>query len=542
MKNRANIFPDKLQPDSRKKRSVPGVLAFSLAAILAGLLWSAGVRADSGFSLANLAAKAQDEASRPYSDPKNSVPEFLLKLTYDQWRDIRFKGERTVWRAEKLPFQVQFFHPGFYYNRTELINIINKGSITNIPFSPDLFDYGANQFKDKIPSGLGFAGIRILYPLNKKDQYDDVTVFLGASYFRAVAKNQVYGLSARGLAIDTGLDSGEEFPFFKEFWIEKPKADAKDITIFALLDSKRITGAYRFSIHPGVKTDMQVEGKLFRRENIQNIGIAPLTSMFFYGENSNQRPVDDFRPEVHDSDGLHMVNGSGEVIWRPLINPEHLFINSFQTSHIKAFGLLQRDLNFDHYQDQETRYDSRPSALVLPEGDWGTGHVELVQIPSKEEKNDNIVAYWIFDQIPAKDQPIAFKYTLRWYTPTKDPNGLGRVIATRNAAGKTDGSRMVLVDFKGGKLDKLPARLPSEAPIEAVINVSDDGEIIEHQLFRIEATDSWRLVFQVRRKKTESIAESLAIPIINRPPLELRAYLTQDKTLLTETWSYALWP
>ncbi len=542
-----NIFPDGSKPDFaaeslRKRRKMLRILCFSLAATLSCLLCSVEVRADSGFSLADVAAKAQDEASRAYSDPKKSVPDFLLKLTYDQWRDIRFKGEQTLWRAEKLPFQVQFFHPGFYYNRTEKINIIDEDAIKIFPFSPELFDYGANQFKDKIPADLGFAGLRILYPLNKKDQLDDVAVFLGASYFRAVAKNQGYGISARGLAIDTGLDSGEEFPFFKEFWIKKPNSNAKDITIYALLDSKRITGAYRFSIHPGEKTVMQVECKLFRREDIQKIGIAPLTSMFFYGENSNQRPVDDFRPEVHDSDGLHIINGSDEVIWRPLINPEHLFINSFQTNHITAFGLLQRDLNFDHYQDQETRYDSRPSALVVPDGDWEAGHVELVQIPSKEEKNDNIVAYWISDRVPAKDQPITFKYSLRWYTPTKDTDGLGRVIATRNAAGRADGSRKVLVDFKGGKLDKLPAQLPSDAPIKAVINAGKDGEIIEHQLFRIEPTASWRLVFQVRRKNNESIAESLAIPIINRPPIELRAYLTQGKTVLTETLSYALWP
>ena len=388
-----------------------------------------------------MVAKAQEEATRSYAEPKESVPDFLLKLNYDQWRDIRFKGEQTLWRGENLPFQVQFFHPGFYYNRTEIINIIDEDGIKTFPFSPELFDYGANQFKEKIPTDLGFAGLRILYPLNIKDQPDDVAVFLGASYFRAVAKNQAYGLSARGLAIDTGSDSGEEFPFFKEFWIEKPKANAKDITLYALLDSKRITGAYKFSITPGEKTNMLVEGKLFQREDIQKIGIAPLTSMFFYGENSNQRPVDDFRPEIHDSDGLGIVNGSGEVIWRPLINPEHLFINSFQTNHITAFGLLQRDRNFDHYQDQETRYDSRPSALVVPDGDWGAGHVELVQIPSQEEKNDNIVAYWIFNQLPAKEQPIVFKYTLSWYTPTEDPDGLGRVIATRTAAGKSDDLR-----------------------------------------------------------------------------------------------------
>jgi glucans biosynthesis protein len=517
-------------------------LSLCLTAGLTGPLWDAEVHADSGFSLNDVVAKAKDQSAQPFSEPEKRVPDFLLDLSYDQWRDIRFKEEKTLWRAQKLPFEVQFFHPGFSYNRTVSINTIGNDGVKSFPFSSDLFDFGKNKFREKIPSDFGFAGFRILYPLHKKKQPDDITVFLGASYFRAVAKNQVYGLSARGLAIDTGLDSGEEFPYFKEFWIEKPGVKAQEITIYALLDSKRITGAYRFSIRPGEKTDMLVEGQLFRREDIQKIGIAPLTSMFFYGENINQRPVDDFRPEVHDSDGLRMVNNSGEILWRPLVNPQHLFINSFQSSDITAFGLLQRDRDFDHYQDQETRYDSRASALVVPGGDWGPGHVELVQIPTEDETNDNIVAYWVADQLPAKEEPIIFSYTLSWYTPPQDHDKMGRVIATRNASGKDDKTRKIIVDFKGGKLDKLPKRLPSEAPVEADINVSDKGEITQHQLYRIIPNDSWRLVFQVRRKDSNSITESITLPIINPPPLELRAHLFQGKTVLTETWSYAIWP
>jgi glucans biosynthesis protein len=517
-------------------------LSLCLTASLAGPLSDAEVRAESRFSLQDVVAKAKEEAARPFSGPEKKVPDFLLDLTYDQWRDIRFRQDKTLWRAKNLPFEVQFFHPGFYYNRTVTINTIEDDGVKSCSFSSDYFDYGKNKFREKIPSGFGFAGFRILYPLHKNKQPDDITVFLGASYFRAVAKNQVYGLSARGLAIDTGLDSGEEFPFFKEFWIEKPGSKAQELIIYALLDSKRITGAYRFSIRPGDKTDMLVEGQLFRREDLKKIGIAPLTSMFFYGENINQRPVDDFRPEVHDSDGLHMVDGSGEILWRPLVNPQHLFINSFQSSNITAFGLLQRDRDFDHYQDQETRYESRPSALVVPGGDWGPGHVELVQIPTEDETNDNIVAYWVSDQLPAKEEPIVFNYTLSWYTPTQEPDRMGQVIATRNASGKDDKTRKIIVDFKGGKLDKLPERLPSEAPVEADISVSDEGEIIERQLYRIKPNAAWRLVFQVRRKDSKSIAESLTLPILSSPPLELRAHLFQGKTRLTETWSYAIWP
>ncbi|OGR17520.1 MAG: hypothetical protein A2X81_20190 [Desulfobacterales bacterium GWB2_56_26] len=356
-----------------------------------------------------------------------------------------------------------------------------------------------------------------------------------------MARNQVYGLSARGLALDTGLESGEEFPYFKEFWIQEPGAEAREILIYALLDSKRITGAYRFSIRPGEKTDMLIEGKLFRREEIKKIGIAPLTSMFFYGEYTNKRPVDDFRPEIHDSDGL-LVKSPAEVIWRPIVNPQHLFINSFQLSDLAGFGVFQRDTDFDHYQDQEARYDLRPSTTVVPVGNWGPGHVELVQIPTENESNDNIVAYWVADRLPAMEEPITFSYVLSWCVPAGDSNGLGQVVATRSASAKADNFRQIILDFRGGKLDQLPAELPSEAPIEAAISVSNGGQIVDHQLFRIKPTGCWRLVFRVRRNGDSSLADSLALPILNRQPVEVRAYLTQGEVKLTETWSYAIWP
>lgn len=510
------------------------------AVLLAGLAGRSSAD-DEPFTFVEVVARAKDLAAKPYVDPAGNVPDFLLRLTYDQWRDIRFKESKTLWREEKLPFEVQFFHPGLYYNRTVAINTFGGEGVKTVPFSPDFFDYGANLIAKKIPADFGFAGFRLLYDLNNSaDHLDEIAAFLGASYFRAVARDQVYGLSARGLALDTGLESGEEFPYFKEFWLQEPGAEARELLIYALLDSKRITGAYRFSIRPGEKTDMVIEGKLFRREEIKKIGIAPLTSMFFYAEDTNRRPVDDFRPEIHDSDGL-LVKSPGEVIWRPIINPQHLFINSFQLSDLAGFGLLQRDTDFDHYQDQETRYDLRPSAVVTPVGNWGAGHVELVQIPSENETNDNIVAYWLADRLPPLDEPITFSYVLSWCSPSEPTDGLGRVVATRSASAKGD-SRKIVVDFKGGKLDDLPAQLPSEAPVEAAISTGERGEIVDHQLFRVKPTGCWRLVFRVRRSGSGSLAESLDLPILNRQPVEVRAYLTQGKVRLTETWSYAVWP
>ncbi len=520
--------------------------------LLALIIWSASAvffdmirshramaRAESTFSFQEVIARARDEASRPFADPEGRVPEFLLRLTYDQWRDIRFKEEATLWREKKLPFEVQFFHSGLYYNRLVAINTIGPEGVRQVPFSTGSFDYGTNLIADQIPEDFGFAGFRLLYSLNNNAHLDEVATFLGASYFRAVCRNQVYGLSARGLAIDTGLDSGEEFPYFKEFWLQEPGAEDRELIVYALLDSKRITGAYSFTIRPGGKTDMLIEATLFRREDIKKIGVAPLTSMFFYGENTSRRPVDDFRPEVHDSDGL-LIKSSREILWRPIINPQHLFINSFQLSDLGGFGILQRDIDFDHYQDPETRYDLRPSAMMVPNGNWGPGHVELVQIPTENETNDNIVAYWVPDQLPEKGEPLSFSYVLSWFSPTGESDGLGQVISTRTASRKEANSRQILVDFKGGKLDRLPAQLPSEFPLAAEISISDGGEIIDHQLFRVKPTGAWRLVFRVRRNGG-TLADSLTLPM-HRPPLEVRAYLTQGEETLTETWSYAIWP
>ncbi len=499
-------------------------------------------RATTPFTFEAVVAKARDEAARPFSLVGEEVPEFLLNMSYDAWRDIRFVPEKSLWRDERLPFEVQLFHPGLYYNRIVRINEVSEEGSKSITFSPSYFDYGRNDIVDKIPADFGFAGFRLHYALNTTKHLDEVAVFLGASYFRAVAKKQNYGLSARGLAIDTGLDSGEEFPFFKEFWLVKPQPDAKYLVVYGLLDSKSLTGAYRFSIHPGEETNMAVEAKIFRRNDVQKLGLAPLTSMFFYDESINQRPIDDFRPEIHDSDGLLVAGASGEMIWRPLINHQSLFINSFNSLNPIGFGLLQRDLDFDHYQDSEARYDQRPSAWVTPDSDWGPGHVELVQIPTDKEANDNIVAYWVPAQLPERKAPVEFAYQLKWYFPRQDSQAVGQVVATRTAAGSDSESIKLIVDFKGGKLAALPRELPVEKPLEAMVDISDGGEILEKQLFRVEPEGAWRLVFQARRKNVGGLAEVLPETLVKQPPLELRAYLVNDKEVLTETWSYAIWP
>lgn len=490
----------------------------------------------SAFSFQNVIDQANKLAKKPYEGPQGHVPDFLLDIDYDEWRDIRFKGDQALWLKDKTSFTVQFFHPGLLYNRTVTIHTVDSTGVRPVSFSPDLFDYGDSEIKDRIPFNLGFAGFRLHYPINTSSYRDEVIVFLGASYFRAVAANQTYGLSARGLAIDTGLPSGEEFPSFTTFWLVKPEPDDRKMTLYALLDSPSLTGAYRFLVQPGKDTIVDVTSRLFIREKPEKLGVAPLTSMFYYGENSHQRPHEDFRPEVHDSDGLLIANRSGEWVWRPLQNLRNLLITSFQSPDPAGFGLLQRDGEFDHYQDLEARYETRPSLWISPVGNWGEGRVELIQIPTDNEFNDNIIAFWVPEHLPEKGKPFWFSYRMSWGRASAGRPPGGRVVATRIAGANDSRAKRFLIDFAGEKIESFPA----DKPLTAVVTVDPRLRLVEQQLYKNSVTGGWRLVFLVMTEEPGSIEKIL--PSAKRPALEIKAFLKQGDSAVTETWSYAFQP
>jgi glucans biosynthesis protein len=507
---------------ARLRRTVVlGVMALLLA--VAGLLRASAAAA---FDFDTVADRAQKLATEPYREAKGQVPDWLLKISYDQWRDIRFRPEHALWRNRHLPFEVQFFHPGLYYNRTVVVNVVDAKGVHQLPFSPTEFDYGKNDFASKVPQDLGYAGFRIHAPFKTRKYYDEVIVFLGASYFRALGKQQVFGLSARGLAIDTALPSGEEFPHFTEFWLLTPAPKAKEMVLYALLDSPSVSGAYRFTVQPGEQAIVSVDVRLFFRQEVKQLGIAPLTSMFFFGENST-RSVEDFRPEVHDSDGLLLNFKTGEWLWRPLENPRTLNVSNFRMPHPQGFGLIQRDRTFDHYQDLETRADLRPSVWITPRGDWGDGRVELVEIPTKSDTNDNVVAFWVPEKSPKPGEPAAYSYTMFWYgdDPTRPPGA--RAVATRRDRGTVDNAYRFVVDFVGKKLESLPADTVMRGVV-TIASGADSAELLDQHVVKNEVTGGWRLTFQVRPKGKE--------------PVELRAFLDKGGDALTETWSYALLP
>jgi glucans biosynthesis protein len=477
------------------------------------------------FGLDDVAAKARKLADKPFETPKVRVPEWLGKITYDQWRDIRFRADQTIWRDKPAPFQVQLFHPGLYYDRTVKVNVVDGGNARLLAFSPSQFDYGRNDFASKVPQDLGYAGFRLHAPIKTADYYDEVIVFLGASYFRGLGKRQLFGMSARGLVIDTALPSGEEFPYFKEFWLVTPGARAKEVTIYALLDSPSLTGAYRFVVQPGEQTLTAIDSRLFLRRQPQKIGLAPLTSMFFHGENT-PRQFDDFRPEVHDSDGLLINQATGEWLWRPLDNPKSLKVDRFRMPNLRGYGLIQRDRDFASYQDLETHSEQRPSGWVTPHGDWGAGQIELVCIPTKSDTNDNVAAYWVPDVQPKVGEPFDFGYTLAWYgdDPARPPGG--RALATRMDSGNKEEARRFVIDFGGKNLEAIPGDQVVRGDV-TIAPDEDAAELLDQHVVKNPATGGWRLTFQVRPKGK---------------PVELRAFLDKGGDTLTETWTYSLVP
>lgn len=501
--------------------------ALRLPTLAIFLLCAVGVAPAWAFDFDDVAQRAQALAGDPYKKPDQNLPRELTDLSYDQYRDIRYKPDKALWRNNKLPFEIQFFHPGLYYNQPVKINLISASGVSTRPFSPDQFDYGKNtQLDPEKLKGVGYGGFRVHYPINSKDYKDEVLVFQGASYFRALGKDQRYGLSGRGLAVDTGMLSGEEFPYFTEYWIAWPRAQDEQLTIYGLLDSRRVTGAYKFVLKPGDSTVMDVQARLYLRESVGKLGVAPLTSMFFFGE--NQRPQnEDYRPEVHDSDGLLIHSDADEWIWRPLVNPRRLLITSFSMKDPKGFGLMQRDRKFDHYEDLGARYETRPSAWVQPRGSWGAGRVELVQIPSPDETNDNIVAYWVPDVLPAPGQPLDIAYVLSWQMDKDARAPTASAVQSRRGNGyvrNPDNSIRMQIDFEGPALEKLPV----DAKLFGALSM-DNGELIERQVFHNDVTGGWRLSFRFRRIDPEK-------------PVEMRAALKHEQDVVTETWSYILPP
>lgn len=475
--------------------------------------------------------RARALAEKDYKPLEPNIPDELAQMNYEQYRSIHFRPQASLWRGDSL-FEIQLFHPGFLFKEPVTLHIASAGADSSLKFKSDFFSYvgQAAPLANKAPENIGFAGFRVHYPLNTNEYKDEFLVFQGASYFRLIGPGQAYGLSARGLAIDTAEPSGEEFPLFREFWLVKPQPAATQLVIYALLDSPSISGAYRFEITPGAPTEMLVEARLFARTDIKKLGIAPLTSMFHHGENS-VRHVDDFRPEVHDSDGLLMAASNGEWVWRPLSNHYSLHVSSLTDENPRGFGLLQRDRDFNHYLDMEAKYELRPSLWVAPQGDWGKGRVELVEIPTDSEANDNIGAYWVPEQPLKAGETRRYSYRLRSFDQHLSEQGGAKVLRTRIGWGAIPGQsnppphskRQFIVDFHGGELENLSADVPLEAELQ-----KNSGTVTDLMVMRLPDQKTWRVSF-----KLEPDGKNL---------VDMRLFIKLRDQRLTEVWSYVWYP
>jgi glucans biosynthesis protein len=465
--------------------------------------------------------QARALAAEPFGTLDGALPDVLAELDYDQHSQIRLRPDAALWHGLGLDAEAQFFHLGYHFKTPVHIYEVADGMAREVLYTAELFDFGQNGLETDFPEQLGFAGVRLHVPLNRPDYLDELAVFLGASYFRALGRGQRYGISARGVAIDTGLPKQEEFPSFRRFWLERPAPGAAQLVVHALVDGPSVTGAYSFVIRPGDATIMDVAMTLYPRQAIELLGLAPLTSMFLFGSNDRQG-VDDYRPQVHDSEGLQIWSGSGEWFWRPLVNPQQLRLSLFSDKDPKGFGLMQRTRAFEEYEDLDARFGLRPSLWVEPLEGWGQGHVRLIEIPSPAEVNDNIVAFWVPRAPVEAGSEWRFKYRLYWSMEAPVRPELAQTAATRVGLGgpPPDGeSRKFVIDFQGGQLKDLPA----DAPVEAAVAISS-GEVAQPITRKNDVTGGWRVSFDLYPAGDE--------------PVEVRCTLRLGGKPLSETWVY----
>ena len=483
------------------------------------------------FSFDLLKAKAKLLSSSPYAKVEPVSVDILHKIDYDRFQEIKFRAEASLRLGRDSRAPVQLFHLGQLFMDPVKIHSVEGGFAREVLYSPALFDTPEGHPARLLAKATGFAGFRVM----AKDLKTDWMAFLGASYFRTSGPYNQYGLSARGLAIGTGLPNPEEFPNFTQFWLEGGEPGRPPVTIYALLDSPSVTGAYRFvterltdsnDIH---RVIMDVELELYPRADVERVGIAPFSSMFWYGEGSRKRAAD-WRPEIHDSDGLAIYTGSGERIWRPIYNPSRVMTSTFVDKDVRGFGLLQRDRDFVHYLDDGVFYERRPSVWVEPVGGWGEGSVHLVEIPTDDETSDNIVAYWCPKDGLKAGRSANYRYKLSWLDDVAFPEALGRATATWTGMGgrpgvkRPDGVRKYVIDWQGPVF----AGLGRDDGVELVVTASRGivSNAYSHPV--VDQRERWRSLFDIEASGTE--------------PVDMRAYLRRKGTALSETWIAQYFP
>jgi glucans biosynthesis protein len=510
------------------------------------------------FSFEALIVRARDLAGRSHIAPPVPAPEVLDEIDYDAHGKIRFRAENALFASaqqadpgqppdiEPGAFPATFFHLGRFFKKPQRIHVVQEAPgrptvAREIVYREDYFDKPADSPARRLPRGAGFAGFRFQEqrapgragwqgrPLPW--QTNDWVAFLGASYFRAIGDEYQYGLSARGIMVDAAVaGTAEEFPDFTHVWLHQPKGGAEGVTAFALLDGPSLTGAFRFDMVRDRGVRMEITKHLFLRKDIARFGVAPLTSMYWYSEKAKQTAVD-WRPEVHDSDGLAIWTGAGERIWRPLNNPARTVASSFGDNNPRGFGLMQRDRSFANYMDG-VHYERRPSLWIEPVGDWGRGAVQLIEIPTDDEIHDNIVAAWVPAEPARAGNSYTFRYRAHWHADEPAPPPLARCIATRMGNGgqpgqpRPQGVRKFMLEFKGPPLEAIPFGQKPEVVLSASRGMFS---YIFTEAVPNDVAGHWRAQFDFTAGAGDG-------------PIEMRAYLRMGGQVLSESWLYQYHP
>lgn len=482
------------------------------------------------FSFNALVAHARSLANQPYNPPAPRYEKLLDDLGYETFMGIHARRDKALWANEDTPVTVEFFHLDQNAREPVSIHVVEDARTRTISYAPDLFRYDDPEVAKRLPDDLGFAGFRLV---SRNPDPLEWLAYKGASYFRSPGALNQYGLSARGVSVDTGYGGQESFPRFSHYWLVKPAPEDQTLTIYALLEGEHVTGAYRMRVSRPGDLIMDIQARLFQRDDVRRLGVAPLTSMFWFSETNARRGVD-WRPEVHDSDGLAMTTGRGERLWRALSNPPRVQYSAFSDHNPRGFGLLQRDRAFDHYQDPMVGFEKRPSLWVEPRGDWGDGHVGLLELPTDEEVYDNINVFWVPATPATAGHEWRFDYRLYWSGEEPYPPELARVVSTRTGRAGEPGTyqdqsvlaRKFVIDFAGATLDGLGDDAEPKPNVSA-----SHGRIDNPYVQRIEDTGRWRVIFDWKGK----------LPPDNTP-VELHATMSHDDRVITETWLYAYYP
>jgi glucans biosynthesis protein len=472
------------------------------------------------FAPGTVIEQARALAKKPFVPMAASLPDPFKTLSSDQYNSIRTLPAGRIWGNEQVGVAIEPLHRGFLFTNPVEINLVAQGVSQRLVYDVKFFDFSSISLPPKLPD-IGYSGFRVLVAQNPSDANDarftEVASFQGANFFRALTQGQVPGLVSRALAVRLADPKGEDVPIFRTMWIEKPSLVANALIVHAVIDSETVTGAFRFTIRPGEATIIDTEATLFARASVDNFGLGTMSATHLLGF-MDHRKFDDFRPNVSEVCGLQIYTGAGEWVWRPVTNRDNLQISTFVDDKPRGFGLLIRDRSFEDYDDEDQHWEKRPSLWIEPLGEWGQGGVQLIEIPSESEANDNILCFWRPKQPLAAGSETSFAYRQFWCWDPPERPSLARAMTSRSGRGAGK-RRRFFVDFEG----EIFAKAETAGELKANVTAAG-GKIAFVRIFPSDDKKSLKVFFELDPGNDLSS--------------ELRLVLEAQGKPVSETWLY----